>query len=393
MPVKIARKPSTDAVQEKLRQDKAAWNKEVSLFINDVIHLKKLMNGWPSKFFKERSRIVQPIPADPATIIGSLANDFQQLAQRGSGLVEEQLNYAKVRRQKQLKAPAAPVPETSPTEAPATPAAPASAPAPDLSKQLAAWEHKYELVSEASNPLSRFLVQRVTRTRGLGDKVRNNRIRMDMLRSCVKAYRALGKLQINVVKGSKNSVGDAYKMMQNAWHEWSIVARGFTAFKSNLTNQPVVPSGADLPEEKEGQEPPLESTPLPALVVPPSSPPTVVPPVVTPVIEPKKEEVLPKAASVQLEVVSQAFIKKWLGKKRHQFMPQSNSSYRLEVFKLATQARKDINEVMNVLEKSLDPTRLDELITQVNRQMTSLRMLMRSLHLSEKPDAAGALPL
>ena len=53
-----------DPAQEKLRQSKAAWNKSVSAFINDVIHFKKLMNGWPSKYFKERSKITLPIPAD-----------------------------------------------------------------------------------------------------------------------------------------------------------------------------------------------------------------------------------------------------------------------------------------------------------------------------------------
>ena len=82
-----------------------------------------------------------------------------------------------------------------------------------------------------------------------------------------------------------------------------------------------------------------------------------------------------------------------MGKKRHQLAPQRDSSYRLEIFKLAAQARKDINKIMDSLEKSLDYNTLNDLISQVNRQMTSLRMLMRSLHLSEKPDAAGALPL
>src|SRR4030042_2684905 len=98
--IKTARKPSTDPAQEKLRNDKAAWNKDVSAFVNDIIHLKKLMNGWPSKFYMERSFIKDPMPADPTTIIGSLLSDYQYIAERGNKIVEEQLNYSKTRKKK-----------------------------------------------------------------------------------------------------------------------------------------------------------------------------------------------------------------------------------------------------------------------------------------------------
>src|SRR6478736_333926 len=96
--IKIARKPSSDPIQEKLRQMKAQWNKDVSVFITDLINLKKTMNGWPSKFNMERSFIKDPIPSDPNTIIGVLASDFQELAQRGNAIVQQQLEYSKTRR-------------------------------------------------------------------------------------------------------------------------------------------------------------------------------------------------------------------------------------------------------------------------------------------------------
>src|SRR5271156_2900040 len=170
---KTARKPSADPVQEKLRQDKALWNKGVSVFITNLINLKKTMNGSPSKYFKERSKIVQPIPANPVAIIDSLAGAFQELAQQGSSIVQEQLAYSKNRRPKQPKAPETPKAQTTtPTPTASSPAAPA----PDLSKQLAAWEQKYEMVVEGSNPLSRFLTRRLTRTKGTGEKHRINRM-------------------------------------------------------------------------------------------------------------------------------------------------------------------------------------------------------------------------
>lgn len=382
MSVKIARKPSTDPVQEKLRQDKANWNKEMSLFLNDVIHLKKLMNGWPSKFYKERSRIIEPIPADPTTIIGSLANDFQELSQRGNGIVQEQLNYSKNRKVKQPKNPAAP------TAPPATTTTPA---APDLGKQLAAWEQKYDLVVEGSNPLSRFLTRRITRTRGTSEKYRVNRMRLDMLDSSAKARKALSKLQVQIVKGNKASIIEAQKVMQHVWNEWAVVARSFNNYKARVNNQP--PGGSELPADEtmspEKEALPIQ-TPPPVKEAPPVSPPPPPPPAAEPVSpEAEKSPEEEKKPVPAMETVAQAFLQKWLGKKRHQFFSGNSSSYRLDIFEMAKNIRVGLNEIMNLLEKGLDIGKLDPLISQVNRQMTGIRMLMRSLHLSEKPDASG----
>jgi len=400
MSVKIARKPSSDPVQEKLRQDKANWNKEMSLFLNDVIHLKKLMNGWPSKFYKERSRIVEPIPADPSTIIGSLANDFQELSQRGNGIVQEQLDYSKNRKPKQPKAP---LPEGAPPASPTASPAPAAPGSPDLSKQLAAWEQKYDLVSEGSNPLSRFLTRRITRTRGISEKFRVNRMRLDMLSSCAKARKALSKLQVQIVKGNKQSILDSQKTMQHVWNEWAIVARSFNNYKSKMGTQlpdksvelptdeamspdkEVLPNQAPQDKEEILSEPPKAVVPVAPIAAPvvPAQP--IVPKL--PETLPLKEDELPKVAA--MEVVAQAFLQKWLGKKRHQFFSGSSSSYRLEIFEIAKNIRVKLNEIMNLLEKGLDVGQLDPLISDVNRQMSSVRMLMRSLHLSEKPDASA----
>jgi hypothetical protein len=394
MSVKIARKPSSDPVQEKLRQDKANWNKEMSLFLNDVIHLKKLMNGWPSKFYKERSRIVEPIPADPTTIIGSLTNDFQELSQRGNSIVQEQLNYSKNRKPKQPKAPEGVVPTTTPPASTTPPVV------PDLGKQLAAWEQKYDLVSEGSNPVSRFLTRRITRTRGTSEKFRINRMRLDMLESCAKARKALSKLQVQIVKGNKQSILDSQKTMQHVWNEWAIVARSFNNYKSKVGQLPdksvELPTDEAMSPEKEvlpNQAPQEKDETLSE--APKVVPPVPIPPVVpasaalpmAPNIPPTDADELPKIAA--MEVVAQAFLQKWLGKKRHQFFSGSSSSYRLEIFEIAKNIRVKLNEIMNLLEKGLDIGQLDPLVSDVNRQISSVRMLMRSLHLSEKPDASG----
>ena len=136
--IKSARKSSLDPIQEKLRQSKADVNKDISAFVNDLIHFKKLMNGWPNKFHMEKSFIKDPIPADPNTIMGSLAGDFNNIAQECNNVVKQQLEYAKIRRKKQPKQMDLPLGT-----------APAPVPAPTNQLPLFA-NTLYSLISESS---------------------------------------------------------------------------------------------------------------------------------------------------------------------------------------------------------------------------------------------------
>lgn len=232
---KNARKPSTDPVQERLREDKAKWNKEVSLFVNDLIHLKKMMNGWPSKFHMERSFIKDPIPADPATIIGSLAGDFNELAQKGSAIVEEQLNYSKNRKKRQMKQLNLPAVNTQPT-APGAPAAPPAG--PDLSQQLSlpsVASMDYALLAQASNPITRFFTKLFNPTAGFGQAADIRRARIAMLEACAQGYRNLGKFQVMVVKSSAASVHDANAKLHECWTNWTLVSRAYVLYKNSVS--------------------------------------------------------------------------------------------------------------------------------------------------------------
>lgn len=229
---KIARKPSTDPIQEKLRQNKALWNKDISLFVNDLIHFKKMMNGWPSKFFNEKSRITEPVPADPNTIIGALANDFQDLAHRANTIIMEQENYSKNRRKKQV----APTITISPTT-------------PDLSKQLAAFEQKYTLVSEASNPFSRFLTKLLNPTIGTSEAARIRRYRMSLLTACIKSFKDFGKFQVEILKSGRSSIDSSNKLLHRCWSDWILVARGFLTYKVNMPNATNTGGEIETPKE------------------------------------------------------------------------------------------------------------------------------------------------
>lgn len=495
---KTARKPSSDPVQERLRANKANWNKEVSSFINDLIHLKKMMNGWPSKFFKERSRIGDPIPADPATIIGSLASDFQELAQRGEAIVTEQLNYAKGRKKRQPKQMNLPLQQPQQPQ-PAQPEAPA--PTVDLTKQLSLpavasatgdlikfaseMEDRYGLISEGSNPITRFITKLLTPTIGFGEAARIRRLRMTLLNACAKAVKDLKKLQNEIVKSNKGSIGQSHQIMTEVWNNWSTVARGFAAAKELRPDTPP-DSGGDIEmltrEEKEelaqqqalepNQTPPgadpwareemplyqwervkkmvadfttyrpmlgwasdgggylielehaidkIRATPKAQRLgvigdteqfyekainninqdlgttgrsfkeiieqlkkkgrpLPQVRP--VTPSPIAPVPGPLEEE-----DQGPEELTTEAQLGRWLRKTRHQLVPTGTSGSRLEIYRLIGQARKDINHIMDWLESGWYPEQLGQGIPDINRQITTLRALVRNLHYTAGPKA------
>jgi hypothetical protein len=135
--------------------------------------------------------------------------------------------------------------------------------------------------------------------------------------------------------------------------------------------------------QKEIQQQPPEVPKKPQQKKPKPSPPGME---FAPTVPPQFRNEPPKVASAseQLEVVAQAFLQKWLGKARHNLLPGKSSGLRLEIFELSAKARKNIDDVMNMLEKGLSED-LGSKISEVSRQMNTIRSLMRSLHNTEKP--------
>lgn len=459
---KTARKPSTDPVQERLRQNKANWNKEVSAFVNDLIHFKKMMNGWPSKFFKERSRITQPIPADPATIIGSLAGDFQELVNKGNAVIQEQINYSKTRRQKQPKQ------LNLPFQQPTGPATPPEAPkpaTPDLSKQLqlglastktadiiklaSEFEDRYSLESQASNPFTRFITRLFNPKFGFGEGARIRRLRMTMLDNCVKSYRSLKQLHKEIVKSSKGSIVSSHKMMTLIWNYWNAVNRLFSTYKAIKPGE-VADQGGQIKDKETNREKEPEETSEEGQELDPSakgsegtealeiaqsnasaakdyrqyaasirtnSPAfremnSIVESIVAAPNDKKMEVLLRsriedvysraiKEVNTELNTSGRSFQEisaqvaanppktaQWLGETRHKIVPGATSGSRLEIAQFIEQIKKDLDVVMDLLEEGFDQKRLAPAIAQVNREMSALRTMVRSLYYSEKPEEA-----
>jgi len=436
---KMARKPSGDPVQERLRQNKANWNRDISSLVNDLIHFKKMMNGWPSKFFRERSKITEPIPADPATIIGSLAGDFQDLANRANGIIREQIEYSKNRKIKQPKPVANGLAPSKPDLTQQLGQSLTAASKNNLIKLGVLLEHKYLLV-EASNPFSRFITRLFNPKIGFGEGARIRRLRLTMLDNCVKSYKELKKLHKEIVKSSKESIINSHKIMTLIWNYWNAVNRLLSTYKA-IKPDPIKDDGGkienqDLKEEKKSikdvsidnqlalkikdyrdhsaEVGNLTSSQsfraLNALIEKIMAAPAA-----------KKVEILQQSNFIDLyakalqevntelntagqsfaqvleqvkeqspEGIKQAQLLRWVGKSRHQALPGATSGTRLEIYRFISQIKLDLDVVMNLLEQGFDQEQLTLAMSQVNRQLSTLRTMMRSLYYSEKPEEASS---
>lgn len=394
MVIKEARKPSSDPVQEKLRESKAAWNKEVSAFIDNLIHVKKLMNGWPSKFNMERSFIKDPIPKFPNTILADLAEEFNRIVDKGNKIITEQANYSKARKQRHPKQLNLPGISKEPNAGPSP--NPSATPDPDLSKQLSlpmplSASEEYALVSEASNVFTRFFTRLLNPAIGMSEAARIKRYRMSLLGHSARLYKDLGKLQNEIVGSGTKSILNANKTMNEIVNSWSIIVSGFNTYKNNLP-QGAKNTGGVVPAPNMGQPTKKVVTPtLPLSTIQPDL-------LLTPAKElekktddlskqqeldkVKKDEELSKmtTASEQMEIVAQQFLTKWVGKTRHQSsLFDKSSSARLDVYNKAESCRKNIDQIMNSLEKGLDIIGLDNLINEVSKMVLETSNLVDSL--------------
>jgi hypothetical protein len=449
------KKTYRDPILNRIVQEKAAWNREVSAFINDVIHFKKSMNGWPSKFYKERTRLSQPIPIDLASILSKMTGEFQELANQGNGLIQEQKEFAQayVKRHSERAQD-----KLEQTHGPATPAAPSPA-RPDLSQQMgkklsasnlelvklaSEMEFKYELEVLASNPFSRFITRLFNPKFGFTQASRIRRLRMTMLDYCVKSYKELKKLHKEVVKSNKNSIEVSHKMMTVVWNYWNAVNRLFTTFKV-IRPEEIVDEGGEISDparKKEKSESAKPAGAQPALQQDSAAIAKLkdfqaafnqlgslmsnqsfndlhsIVESVNAATNDRKLEVLQNAnveevyakalkeanqelgttgssfqevaVQMQSQPAKTAQLQRYLGKTRHQILPGMSSGQRLEIYNLITQIRRDLDNVMNLLEKGFDQEQLTTAIGQVNREMVTLRTMMRSLYSAEKPEVASS---
>jgi hypothetical protein len=392
---KFGRKPSNDPVQEQLRQSKAVWNKEVSAFIGDLINFKKLMNGWPNKFHMEKSFIKDPIPSDPNTILGVLAADFQELAQKGAGLIEKQVEYSKKRKQKQLKPPSGGAPITT-----------------DLAQQLSAASADYQLIAEGSNPFSRFYSSLKGPWFGGSPEARARKYRLSMLRTGAVLVKELRRFEAQILGSSGESIFVASKYLIQIENHIKFINNALSAFVGANTSTSI---SASLPEKStskataEAMAEDFEknygnfvdmdrgsSEKLSKLVLQMMDPAISNNAIYDEVIatykkiiddlnhknntngNSLKEILMTKKASI--EVVAQNIVNKWLGKVKHNISPfDKTSAIRLDISKASEELRTILDHLMNSLEKSISPEEIVNSVKEMNEKYVYIKELMGPL--------------
>lgn len=178
--LKHGRKASSDPVQEKLRAEKASFNEEVSSLIDDLIQIKKLINGSPSKFNKEKGNIKEEIPGNPTAILQHISSEFSNIENKGAEIIRKQIEYSKTRKK---------------------------------SKQ-ADNNNNNVLFSEASNKLTRLLSKLKGPYFGDGPDVINKKYRLKFLNKFTDLLYAVKEFEALILHTDKESLTASLKLFE-----------------------------------------------------------------------------------------------------------------------------------------------------------------------------------
>lgn len=413
MIVKDARKPSSDPIQEKLRQEKAQFNKGTSAFINDLINFKKLMNGAPNKFHMQRSLIKEPIPSDPTTLIGVLAEDFQDLSRQAKLIIEHQLDYSKNRKKKQPKLPTG-TPAGTPTETP---------PAVDLTQQLTqglrAASLESQLVVESSNPLSRFISKFRGPMFGNAPESRKHKYRKSLLKSTLELDKEFSKLEDEIVRSSPESIFTAARLLKKIGDRISFLGGSIQSFQMG-EEKAQEPTQSDSPQSLKAQEAiqdflrhesnfkdlnsklkkefhdlhaqflraaPAEKEKIAIQVLGIYQALLSATSAKHGIVATDFRDLLNKIQDISVEIPKEApltaqgsFLTKWLGKLKHQVSPfDKTSALRLDIYRLVGETRTLTDQMMNDLEKELDMDAFQKSMTDIVERVASMQELMTPL--------------
>lgn len=409
--IKKARKSSADPIQEKLREDKSVLNKKITSFINDLIHLKKMMNGWNSKFYNQKSKIIDPIPADPSTIISSLANDYNEIAREQLKIVQKQSEYSKNRKQKQ--------PKRIDTN-------------PDQLSLFNKASVNYDLISLSSNPITRFFARLLNPGIGFGEAARIRRYRNSLLTASIELYRNIETFQGHIMGLSAESIFSASKFLIKIENQWAFLRQGFLTYRLNMPENVADTGGAIVKEvvtteksdnslndsSKEEKKSlvheaneavkdfrsnidnfiDLNKKELNLLIMEYVS-----------ASDAEKETLAPKVLSMYNELVNDAngiystdektlelifkkinktamkklaksFLKRHFGKAYHQLNPlDKTSAFRLDIFNISDECLESLDKIMDSLEKTMDVQDLSEHFAKININILKIRQLMNTL--------------
>lgn len=229
--------PSSDPKQQKLRDRKKSWNKKIRDFTSDLISIKKVMNGAPSKFHNQVSSIKDPIPADPVSILGVLASDFNQIVNEGNAIINDQIMYSQTRRQKQ------------------------NAPNPNQTSFNFAADDK---VVEASNKLTRFFSRmKGPLFFGPASEKEKRILRLNMLQICVELEESFKELQEIILSSEKDAIEKADLLIMKVEKNILVLRKYVLHSQPPQETQTTIPSEiATIPIKEEFSEEMQQDAPV-----------------------------------------------------------------------------------------------------------------------------------
>lgn len=418
-----------DPIQKALRNRKKVWNKEVKRFVDNVINLKKLINGSPSKFHMEKSKITDPLPQNPPSIIENLINEFSDIAVEGNAIVSDQLNYAKSRGTK-----------TENTQSPIK--QPEVIEAPDLTKELSVpspltAETTYELVSQGSGRISRFVSRLRGPWFGSSTEAEQRRKRLELLDTTKELYDLCSDFQYEVLSTKDDGILKSIKIMKKIEDKLFQLSSSIEVFLPEKKKDKEDKSEKDKKDKLEKTDVPEEMSIVTGIINDWSRNASTVVNELPDLAAPKMmklindfneakdaklilakriiefnnqvmaalsakynkaivslEEIVNMnvTASENLQIVADKKIRRWIRKLRQQLpFAGKHSAIKLEASKIVEELMEFLDKMMNSLEKSLEPEDLIPRIKDIGDKYRELSDVMSTIGPEAKYDKPTSL--
>lgn len=237
-------KRSADPIQQALRDHKKQWNANCSEVIGQLIALKRGLNGkGDNKIGLPPGSIKDPIPNEVSGLLTQLAGEFQQLVGGAQGIVQEQSEYSKNRRKPRPKGQQAPQ-----SAAPDATSPPTEKVVDNLGRLGNA---NYDLEALGSNPLTRawaYLSSIFTRKEFAKE-------RMGLLSITADLYKHLLDLENNVLVLGKESIPRSIGKYQLAKYKFETLKRSFMKIEGILVEKAKREAPEVIPQASEPQDP------------------------------------------------------------------------------------------------------------------------------------------
>lgn len=187
---KLARKRSPDPKQEALREKKDQWNSHTSDLIDDLIALKRGINGRGDKDKNlPPSSIKESFPPQIGAYLQEVANSAAKVIQEAKGIVQQQQEYSQTRRRRKK-----------------------------TSKQEAELIKLAELISEASWWGSR-MYSRFISLRNVPVRQRNQIV--DMMYALADIKDKLKIFEDNLLKFGRTGIADSFTNLNSLVHDYA----------------------------------------------------------------------------------------------------------------------------------------------------------------------------